>query len=91
MLLRGLPVTSRTVAALHGGQTQWSVTDHLIADIWALTVQVHTPREKGKPIEAIDHPTRQEMNFEAKKVSKKTLKQRFLHRKNALRGIRKGR
>lgn len=67
------------VTALNDGTPMWGTTDHLLADLWALTVQVNTS-DKAKR-DGIDHPVRAEVTAKAKAMAKKSLKSAFLQRK----------
>jgi hypothetical protein len=65
VLVRQLPVESALVRALNDGRQPWQVTDHLIADLWALTLKVHSgDRPAG------DHPVRAEMEAKARTSAK---------------------
>lgn len=81
VLIRYLPARSALVAALNDGQTGWTRTDHLLADLWALLVKVHGDPKKTP--EDVDHPVRAEMAAKAVAAAKKTLKAAFKQRKNA--------
>jgi hypothetical protein len=59
VLVRGLPPTSRLVTALNGGQPKWTLTDHLLADIWVVLVRANS--KKGSLPDGFDHPVRVEM------------------------------
>ena len=70
MLIRYLPAQSAFVTALNDGRPQWSVTDRLIADLWALWAKK-------------DHPARAEMAEKARiaERSARIIKLRALYEK----------
>ncbi|ORA64107.1 hypothetical protein BST24_02765 [Mycobacteroides franklinii] len=80
VLVRHLPPHSRTVAAVNDGQPGWTITDHLIADVWAAMVKLLGDPDKVP--ENIDHPTRAAMVAKAVAAAKKALKAMFLKRKS---------
>ncbi len=80
VLVRHLPPHSRTVAAVNDGQPGWTITDHLIADVWAAMVKLLGDPDRVP--ENIDHPTRAAMVAKAVAAAKKTLKAMFLKRKS---------
>lgn len=57
MLIRHLPADSALVRALNGDKPGWTLTDHLIADLWTLTAKAHSEN----PDKVKDHPVREEM------------------------------
>lgn len=57
VLIDRLPFDSATARSINGDSPVWSVTDHLIADLWCLILQVNS--EKGSPF--VDQPRRVEM------------------------------
>jgi hypothetical protein len=57
VLVRQLSVTSSLVRALNDGVPQWIITDHLLADLWALWAKQ-------------DHPRRVEMEAKARNAAK---------------------
>lgn len=79
--MRQLPVESALVRALNGGRTPWGNAEHLIADLWALTLQVHS----GDKSRVQDHPVRAEMEAKARTAAKQArvieLKAKFEKRK----------
>lgn len=44
VLVRQLPAESALVRALNDGRPPWMITDHLIADLWALWAKKDHPR-----------------------------------------------
>lgn len=62
--VRQLSAKSGLVRALNGGRPPWSVTDHLIADLWALEAKAHFGDKVG------DHPMRAEMEAMARTNAK---------------------
>jgi hypothetical protein len=66
VLVRQLPPRSRLVTALNDGQPGWTVTDHLIADVW--TAMVKLLGDPKKVPDNIDHPTRAAMVAKAVKA-----------------------
>lgn len=56
-----LPYDSATARSQNGDRPVWSVTDHLIADLWSLIVGVNS--EKGSPY--VEQPRRAEMEMAA--------------------------
>lgn len=55
--VRQLSVKSGLVRALNGGRPQWTVTDHLLADLWSLWAKQ-------------DHPLRAEAEAKARTAAK---------------------
>jgi len=84
VLIHYLPRDSALVTAINGGQPVWGSAEHLLADLWALTVRVHSDPDKTP--ENLDHPIRAEVAAKAKAVEKQKLKAEFLARKKALSG-----
>ena len=80
MLLRYLPRDSALATAINEGRPVWSSTDHLLADLWAITVRVNSDPDKIP--DGFDHPTRAEQTAKARAVEKSKLKAMFLSRKN---------
>lgn len=68
------------MTALNDGQPVWTVTDHLIADVWAAMVKLLGDPEKVP--DNIDHPTRAAMVAKAVTAAKEALKAMFLKRKS---------
>lgn len=83
ILIRYLPITSALVTALNGGRTQWTTTDHLLADLWALTARTNCP--KGSLPDDFDHPTRAAISAKAKDERMRALKMKYQQRKRARR------
>ncbi|SIM73939.1 MULTISPECIES: hypothetical protein [Mycobacteroides] len=81
VLVRQLPPHSRTVTAVNDGQPGWTVTDHLIADVWAAMVKLLGDPEKVP--DNIDHPTRAAMVAKAVAAAKEALKAMFVKRKRS--------
>jgi hypothetical protein len=79
VLIRHLPITSELVTAQNGGRRKWTQTEHLLADIWAVTVEVNSP--KGSLPKTFDHPTRAAITAEAKDKRMAALKLKYQHRK----------
>lgn len=67
VLVRQLPVESALVRVLNGGRTPWGDTEHLIADLWALTLQAHSG-DRNSSIR--DHPVRAEMESKVRNEAK---------------------
>jgi hypothetical protein len=67
------------VTAQNGGRRKWTQTEHLLADIWAVTVTVNSP--KGSLPEDFDHPTRAAIATEAKEKRMAALKLKYQNRK----------
>lgn len=88
VLVRQLPAESRLATALNDGLPVWGTTDHLLADLWALTARAHS--EKDSLPESFDHPARAEMTVKAKTEHLKALKEKYRKRK-AQRRQNKGR
>lgn len=65
ILIRQLPAKSALVLALNGGRSPWSTTDHLIADLWILMLQIFVKNPRHK-----DHPVRVEMQAKARHAAK---------------------
>lgn len=57
---------SSFLRAVNEGQPGWSPTDHLIADLWALIVQVNSDGKKNTP----DHPVRTAMEAKARAAAR---------------------
>lgn len=83
VLVRQLPAKSALVTALNGGQPVWSLTDHLLADLWALLVRLLGDPKKVP--DDIDNPRRAEIVAKAKSQHKQSLKERYMNRKSARR------
>ena len=66
---------------MNDGEPVWSITDHLLADLWALLVKAHSDPDKAR--ENVDHPARAAMTNKVRAAEKLKLKERFLARKNA--------
>lgn len=83
VLLRHLPHDSALVRALNEGRPGWSNTDHLIADLWILTLNAHS--NGNSPV--ADHPVRAAMEEKARTEAKLArvaeLKAEFKRRKRA--------
>ncbi len=66
--------------ALNDDKPGWAPTDHLLADLWILTVHAHS---HNSPVD--DHPVRAAMHARAEQLAKMAgltdLKSMFLHRK----------
>ena len=77
VLVRQLPPTSRLAIALHG--QPWSLTDHLLADLWVLIAFVNS--KKGSLPDDFDQPRRVELNAKAKAQRTEVLRYEFLRRK----------
>jgi hypothetical protein len=77
VLVRKLPPTSRLAIALHG--QPWSLTDHLLADLWTLLAFVNS--KKGSLPEDFDQPRRVELRAKAKAQQTEALRYEFLRRK----------
>lgn len=52
--------------ALNDGRPEWTLTDHLIADLWKLTAQANSK----EPKKVKDHPVRAEMQKEAQAAAR---------------------
>lgn len=57
VLIRHLPPESALVRALNNGKPGWTLTDHLVADLWVQTVKASAK----DPKKVKDHPVRAEM------------------------------
>lgn len=81
VLVNHLPHNSALMRALNGGRPGWSVTDHLLADLWVLILRAITRGEST--IE--DHPVRAAMLEKAQAAAKLAsiaeLRERFTRRK----------
>lgn len=53
---------SSFLRAVNDGHPGWSPTDHLLADLWVLTLQAHSGNKQAVP----DHPTRVAMQERAR-------------------------
>lgn len=82
VLVRQLPPKSALVRALNGNRSQWSVAEHLLADLWVVLVRILNPKSRVK-----DHPRRAEMeakaHLEAKRARVVELSSVFEKRKRA--------
>jgi hypothetical protein len=67
------------VTAQNGGRRKWTETEHLLADLWAVTVTVNSP--KGSLPKDFDHPTRAAITAEAKDKHMAALKLKYQQRK----------
>lgn len=81
VLIRHLPPGSALVAALNEGRPGWTLTDHLLADLWALLVRIYS--DPDKTTESVDHPARAEMAARAVAAAKAVLKEMFTKRKKS--------
>jgi hypothetical protein len=79
VLIRHLPITSELVTAQNGGRRKWTQTEHLLADLWALTVRMNSP--KGSLPDNFDHSTRAAATAEAKEKHMAALKRKYQQRK----------
>jgi len=61
----------------------WSITEHLLADLWALTVRVNSNPDKTP--DNLDHPIRAEATAKVNAAAKQNLKEEFLARKRMIR------
>ena len=77
VLVRQLRPTSRLAIALHG--PPWSLTDHLLADLWVLTGHVNS--KKGSLPDDFDQPRRAELKARAKAKKTEALRHEFQRRK----------
>ena len=68
MLIRQLPVESALVRALNDGRVPWGQLEHLVADHWALTLQINS----GEKARFRDHPVRAEMQQKARAEAQRT-------------------
>lgn len=64
---------------MNDGRPGWTLTDHLLADLWVVTVQGRFP--KGKLPDGFDHPARAAMTAKAKAAAKAELKAKYQQRK----------
>ncbi|SIH67457.1 Uncharacterised protein [Mycobacteroides abscessus subsp. abscessus] len=69
------------MTALNDGQPKWTMTEHLLADIWAVLVKLLGDPDKVP--ENLDHPVRAEMTARAIAMAKQALKAMFLNRKSS--------
>ena len=77
VLVRQLPPTSRLAIALHG--QPWSLTDHLLADLWAALIRANS--EKGSLPDDFDQPRRVELRAKVKARRTAELRHDFQRRK----------
>lgn len=61
MYIDRLPYESATVRSQNGDTPVWGPLEHLVADLWSLTVGVNSP--KGSPF--VDQPRRVDMEQRA--------------------------
>ncbi len=61
ILLRHMPYDSALVRKMNGGRPGWGLTDHLLADLWRVIIQVNSQ----DPAKVDDHPVRAEMITQA--------------------------
>jgi hypothetical protein len=66
VLIKYLPRESALLRAMNGGQTPWGNVEHLLADLWALTLHLAL----GKKSQRRDHPTRAERATKVKAAAK---------------------
>jgi hypothetical protein len=64
---------------MNGGLPVWTLTDHLLADLWVVTVAMNSP--KNALPNGFDHPGRAAMTANAKAAGMAALKARYLQRK----------
>lgn len=69
VLVKQLPPESALSRALNDGQIPWGNLEHLIADHWALTREIHWGRKGHKPV---DHPTRVAREAKARASAKRS-------------------
>lgn len=83
VLIRHLPADSALVREMHGGRPPWSQLEHLIADLWALTLRINS----DKTAAVQDHPTRAAMEAAARAEEKQQrlaeLQAKYRNRKRA--------
>lgn len=63
--MRQLPAKSALVRAQNGNRAPWSLTDHLLADLWVVLVKILNPKTR-----VADHPVRAEMEAKKRKAEK---------------------
>lgn len=71
---------SSFLRAVNDGQPGWSPTDHILADLWALTVQVNSGDKKNTP----DHPVRTAMEAKARAARRAARQQELADRFRSL-------
>ena len=64
--------------ALNHNQVPWSTTDHLLADLWVLTLQAHSNDPDNTPE---DHPVRHALGEPERQERQKELRAKFEERK----------
>lgn len=79
VLVRQLPMTSRLVTAMNDGNPKWTHVEHLLADLWALTVSVNVPRHSLP--NGFDHPRRAEESARTKTEHLRMLKAVYMKRR----------
>lgn len=88
-LIGGLPADSATVRSMNDGQPVWTLTDHLLADLWVVTVRVNSAKD-ALP-KWFDHPGRAAATARAKSAAMAALKTRYQQRKRERQQARKSR
>lgn len=86
-MVRKLPPRSRLATALNDGQPVWTMTDHLLADVWAVLVKLLGNPDKVP--DNVDNPRRAEMTAKVVAAAKKSLKEVFQKRKSAYARVRR--
>lgn len=66
VLIRHLSPNSSLVRALNGNQVPWSMTEHLLADLWVVLVRILNPKSR-----TTDHPTRADMEAKVRAEAKR--------------------
>lgn len=81
VLIRQLPVRSRLVTALNGGQPAFGPVEDLLADLWVVLVRANS--KKGSLPDTFDHPARAALAARRALSRVQDLKDRYERRKQA--------
>lgn len=73
---------------MNDGQPVWTLTDHLLADLWVVIVQTNSP--KNSLPKGFDHPWRAEQAAKDKAARVHALKAKYQQRKRDRAQQRKG-
>jgi len=74
---------------MNDGSPVWTLTDHLLADLWVATVWAATGKKDALP-KGFDHPLRAATTTKAKVAAMAALKARYQQRKRDRAQRRKG-
>ena len=76
-----LPPDCALAKALNHGNRPWTTTEHLLADLWVLTLQANSEDPSDAPN---DHPAREELRAPERKAHTRKLHNKFQRRTQEL-------